>query len=290
MAAALSAGFGCNMLPDTVTAALKQIAPEDVPNIVYLQGLSCSGCSISLLQATNPSAVELITEYSKLSFHADLSATSGKQALELIEQYLSGQAGEYFLALEGAVPAGMPSACKIGHSTFGDYIKQGAKTANGIIAVGTCAAFGGIPAAENNQTGAVSVVDYLEQNRLSPLLISIPGCPVHPDWLLHTITHLVKVGVPKLNEHKAPTMFFGENLHANCPKYHYFQEEIFATRLGEEGCLFKLGCLGPTTNADCPTRGWNGNHVWCINANAPCIGCASPEFALKKDFPFYRIT
>ncbi len=290
MAAALAAGFGYSTLPEPVMAALKQVAPKDLPKIIYLQGLSCTGCSISLLQAESPSPAALITEHSQLSFHADLSATSGKQALDLIERYISGQAGEYFLALEGAVPEAMPKACYIGHQSFGEYILRGAKTASGIIAVGTCAAFGGIPAAEGNLTGAVSVVDYLEHNHLSPLLITVPGCPVHPDWLWHTVLHLVRVGAPELNEHHSPKLFFGKNLHENCPRYHYFQEEIFATNLGERGCLFKLGCLGPETHADCPTRWWNDGQTWCIDVNAPCIGCASPTFALKRDFPFYRIS
>ncbi len=290
MAAALGASFGFEGVPDTVMAALKKVAPRDIPKIIYLQGLSCTGCSISLLQATNPSPLSLITDYSKLAFHADLSAISGKQAITLIDEYINGNAGEYFLALEGAVPEMVPSACKIGHQYFSDYIKKGAKTASGIITVGSCASFGGIPAAEGNQTGAVSVPTFLEKNNLAPLLVTIPGCSVHPDWLWHTITHLVKVGVPELNGHSSPKLFFGTNLHASCPRYHYFQEEIFAKKFGENGCLFKLGCLGPETFADCPTRWWNGGQTWCVDTNAPCIGCASPNFAHKKDFPFYRVT
>ncbi len=290
MAAALGTAFGFNGVSKTVVAALNKIERADIPKIIYLQGLSCTGCSISLLQATSPSPLALITDYSQLAFHADLSATSGKQASKMIDDYISGNAGEYFLALEGAVPEKMPDACKIGHHFYGDYVKEGAKTAAGIIAVGSCASFGGIPAAEGNQTGAVSVPSYLKNNNLSPLLITIPGCPVHPDWLWHTITHLVKIGLPELNTHRSPKLFFGTNLHESCPRYHYFQQEIFAQHLGEKGCMFKLGCLGPETFADCPTRWWNGGQTWCVNANAPCIGCASPGFALKKDFPFYRIT
>ncbi|MCP4340463.1 MAG: hydrogenase small subunit [Desulfobulbaceae bacterium] len=290
MAAALGAVFGLQGVPDTVVAALKKITPADIPKIIYLQGLSCTGCSISLLQATSPSPLSLITDYSQLAFHADLSATSGKQAINMIDDYISGNAGEYFLALEGAVPENMPDACKIGHTFYGDYIKKGAKTAAGIITVGSCASFGGIPAAEGNQTGAVSVPTYLKNNNLSPLLITIPGCPVHPDWLWHTITHLVKIGLPELNKYQSPKLFFGKNLHEACPRYHYFQEEIFAKKLGDNGCLFKVGCLGPETFADCPTRWWNGGQTWCIDTNAPCIGCASPNFALNKNFPIYRIS
>lgn len=289
LGAALAAGFGVSGLPDPVAAALKKVAPEDVPKIVYLQGLSCTGCSISLLQSPEPSPLSLITDYSKLAFHADLSAVSGQKALDLIDKYISGEAGPYFLALEGAIPYSMPEACVIGHKSFAQYVEEGAKTMSGAIAVGSCAAFGGIPAAEGNQTGAISVGEFYEKRGLDPLLITIPGCPVHPDWLWHTITHLIKVGMPELNENGSPKMFFGKSLHESCPRYHDFQEQIFAEKLGDKGCLFKLGCLGPETKADCPTRWWNGGKSWCIDANAPCIGCASPGFARRKDFPFYRI-
>lgn len=231
MAAALGAVFGYAGVPAVVVAALKKIDRANVPKIIYLQGLSCTGCSISLLQATSPSPLALITDYSQLAFHADLSATSGKQAGNLIDAYLGGTQGEYFLALEGAVPEKMPDACRIGHRFYNDYIKQGAQTAAGIITIGSCASFGGIPAAEGNQTGAVSVPAYLKNNNLSPLLLTIPGCPVHPDWLWHTITHLLKIGKPELNAYHSPQLFFGKNVHESCSRYHAFQQEIFAKKI-----------------------------------------------------------
>ncbi len=183
LAAALAAGFGINGLPESVNASLKKLSSVDIPKIVYLQGLSCTGCSISLLQSSEPSPLALITDYSKLAFHADLSATTGQQALDLIDSYISGEAGDYFLALEGAVPYDMPEACVIGNKTYAEYIEEATKTMSGAIAVGTCAAFGGIPAAEGNLTGAISIKEFYNKLHINPLLITIPGCPVHPDWL-----------------------------------------------------------------------------------------------------------
>lgn len=288
LAAALGTMFGISVLPDSVQAALRKSTIDSVPKVIYLQGLSCTGCSISLLQTGAPSPLTHITEHSNLSFHADLSAASGRQALELIDAFINGKEGEYFLAIEGSIPVDLPEACMIGPMPFSAYVAEGAKTAAGIIAVGTCATFGGIPSAEGNQTGSVSVPAFLAKQGIRKLLITIPGCPAHPDWVWHTITHLVKIGLPELTEAHSPKIFFGRNLHNSCPRYHYFQEEIFARKLGDPGCLFKLGCLGPITFADCPSRWWNGGTTWCIDTNAPCIGCASPTFALKKDFPFYR--
>jgi hydrogenase small subunit len=289
MAAVLGATFGLGGWPRPVAAALKGLDPASLPKLIYLQGLSCTGCSISLLQATSPEPAALITQYSKLAFHADLSAISGQGATELIEQFIAGEAGEYFLAVEGAIPARLPEACLIGDKPFTRLLEAAAATMSGAIAVGTCASFGGIPAADGNLTGAIGLGEFFRQLSIDKPLITIPGCPPHPDWVWHTVIHLVQVGMPELTG-AAPKLFYGRKVHESCPRYHDFQQEIFARKLGEKGCLFKLGCLGPDTRADCPTRGWNGGPHHCINANAPCIGCASPFFARKKNFPFYRLT
>ncbi|OGQ95329.1 MAG: hydrogenase [Deltaproteobacteria bacterium RIFOXYD12_FULL_57_12] len=288
MAAALAAAFGIDSLPAPVVAALKAIDPATVPKIIYLQGLSCSGCSVSLLQATQPAVLTMLTEYSRLAFHGDLAAASGALAQETINHYIEGKAGEYFLVLEGAIPAAMPEACQIGEHTLADYLVKASTTMNGALAVGSCACYGGIPAAEGNLTGAVGLREFFKSSKIDKLVIDIPGCSVHPDWVWHTIVHLVRSGLPELIKDR-PAQFYSKKVHELCSRYHDFQEEIFAGKLGDSGCLFKLGCLGPDSYADCPTRGWNGTSTFCVEANAPCVGCTSPDFARKKTFPFYRL-
>ncbi len=289
LAATLCTVFGITSIPDPINAALKKIKPQDLPKLIYLQGMSCTGCSISLLQAQSPSPLAMITDYSQLVFHADLSAISGSKALNLLNSYISGEAGEYFLAVEGAIPELMPEACMIGDKTFGQYLENAAKTMSGALAIGACASDGGIPAAEGNLTGAVGLKNYYAKKGIKKLVVNIRGCPVHPDWVWHTIIHLVKIGVPDLIN-DAPALFFSRKVHELCPRYHDFQQEIFAKKIGDKGCLFKLGCLGPDTYADCPTRWWNGGQTWCIDSNAPCIGCASQGFARMKNLPFYRLS
>ncbi|MDD5757949.1 MAG: hydrogenase small subunit [Desulfobulbaceae bacterium] len=289
MAAALGAAFGVTNLPEPVAAALKQIDPQTIPKLLYLQGQSCSGCSISLLQAQSPSPLTLITKYSQLAFHADLSATSGSQAMNLIERYIAGDAGPYILVLEGAIPEKMPSACVIGDKSLASLLESAAQTMAAAVAIGACACDGGIPGAEGNLTGAIGLPEFFSQRKINKSVIQIRGCSVHPDWVWQTVVHLVKIGMPKLNEIGSPKLFFSRTIHETCPRYHDFQQEIFAAKLGDSGCLFQLGCLGPQTKADCSSRWWNGGQTWCINAGAPCIGCASPLFARQKNMPFYRM-
>ena len=169
-----------------------------------------------------------------------------------------------------------------------EYLIEAAHTMSGAIAVGTCASYGGVPAAEGNLTGALSLKEFFAARGIDKLVINIPGCPPHPDWVWHSVVHLVRLGLPEL-VNGSPKLFFDRKVHESCPRYHDFQQEIFAEKLGDKGCLFKLGCLGPDTAADCPTRWWNGGQTWCIDANAPCIGCASPLFARRKSFPLYRL-
>jgi len=289
MAAALAAAYGIQGLPAPVAAALNTLGPEGVPRLIHLQGLACSGCSISLLQADSPSILPLITDYSQLGFHSDLSAVSGKKALDLIDAFLSGKAGEYYLTFEGAIPEAMPEACVIGDNHLTDYLLKAAETMNGALAVGACACDGGIPGAEGNPTGAIGLKQFFRSRGIDKLVVDIRGCSVHPDWVWHTVIRLVKAGLPKL-VNDSPALFFSRKVHEQCPRYHDFQEEIFAKHLSDKGCLFKLGCLGPDTPADCPTRWWNAGRTWCVNNNAPCVGCASPNFARAKSIPFYRIS
>ena len=232
MAATLATAFGLQGLPGPVAAALKKIDPKAVPKLIYLQGLSCTGCSISLLQADSPSPLSLITDYSQLAFHADLSAISGKKSLELIDAYISGKAGDYFLAVEGAIPEKMPEACMIGDKPFATYLTEAAKTMSGALAIGACACDGGIPGSEGNVTGAIGLKEFYALQGIEKPVINIRGCSVHPDWVWHTVIHLVKIGMPELVD--------GAAVYRQSPEQ--FADEI--RQLVKAGAAFVGGCCG----------------------------------------------
>jgi len=269
-----------------VANGLEELATGKVP-LVWLHGLSCSGCSVSFLNTSYPDPAYVLTQYISLDFHSVISAASGDVALKALNQRLS--AGDYALVVEGAVPQGMPAACRVGEETFQDLLLRAAKGATAILALGTCAAFGGIPGAPSNPTGAVSVTSYLKAQQISKPIINVPGCPPHPDWLTGTLVHLLKLGLPELNEEGSPMMFYRDVIHIHCPEFYDYNIGKFAKIFGDEGCLFELGCLGIRTYADCASRRWNSKVNWCVGAGAPCIGCTQSQFALDKNFPFYRI-
>lgn len=258
--------------------------------VVWLQGLSCTGDSISLLNSADPDPADLLTKYISLVLHQTIGAAQGRQFMGALEQ--AAELGDYILVVEGAVPLGMPEACRVGGSTFNDLLLRLIPKARLVLAVGTCAAFGGVPAAEGNPTGAVGVREFMERHNL-PLkgrLLNAPGCPTHPKTIVSLLAYAAAKGYPEVDPVLLiPRTLFGASTHDECPRYHQFERKIFAKYLGDpEGCLFKLGCLGPLTHTQCPQRQWNGGVNWCIRAAAPCIGCTSPDFSRRKDFPFYR--
>ena len=277
-------GLGSTAIPG-LSQALEQLAQKNTP-VLWLQGQSCSGCSVSLLNSEEPGPVSLLTEYMSLLFHQTLSTATGHVAMDVVKKII--KKGDYLLVIEGSMPAGMPEACMMGHEPVTEHVKRASEKAAAIVAVGTCAAFGGIPAAENNPTGAVGVPEFLRQQKIEKPIVSLPGCPVHPDWLVGTLAHILKFGLPPLDNMGRPKMFYSKLIHDRCPRFPEYERENFAKSFSEEGCLFKLGCLGTNTYADCTLRYWNSRINSCIPAGAPCIGCASEEFARKISFPFYR--
>jgi hydrogenase small subunit len=286
MGAGLAAMMGLGPLaaPDFADA-LEKMTADQTP-VLWLQGQSCSGCSVSFLNTQHPDPADVLTRYISLLFHSTISAATGHTAMEIINKTID--AGGFLLVVEGSIPQKMDKACVVGHEALSKQVTRAAKAAKAVVALGTCAAYGGIPAAQNNPTGAVGVPEFLGSQGIKKPVVRLPGCPAHPDWLVGTLAHLLGYGLPPLDTQGRPTAFYGSLIHDTCPRFADYERENFAMAFGEPGCLFKLGCQGPITHADCTTRYWNQGANTCINAGAPCIGCASEHFARSAGYPFYR--
>ncbi len=280
---ATSMGLGLGAVP-ALADTLETLSLGENP-VIWLQGQSCSGCSVSFLNSDEPGPAKLLTEFISLLFHATISTATGELAMDVFHGSVAR--GDYFLVVEGSVPAAMEKACVMGHEPVGRLLVKAAKQARAVIAVGSCASWGGIPAAEGNPTGAESAIGYLQRHGVVKPMIRLPGCPVHPDWVVGTLAHVLGFGMPELDDLGRPKMFFAKTVHDQCPRFADYERERFAKTFGEPGCLFQLGCVGPRAQADCSQRLWNSRTNFCIKAGAPCIGCVSPDFAKFKNFPFY---
>jgi len=257
----------------------KQVKEGNLP-VLWIQGQSCAGCSISTINTVYPDIAEVITETISLEFHPNIMAAAGDLALKVLTDAETNKKGKYVLVVEGSIPVndnGLYSTMgeKDGHHiTVKDWVERLGAHAQAVLNVGTCSAFGGIPAGSPNPTGAQPVSKIIPQ----ATMINIPGCPPHPDWVVGTIAHVLLFGIPELDEQKRPKVFFGSLLHDNCERRGYFDEGKMAQDFGEEGCYFELGCKGPLAHCDVCIRDWNNKINWCVQCGSPCIGCTEPSF------------
>jgi len=273
--------------------------------VIWIQGSGCSGCSVSILNALSPSIfntlIDEIVPGSHISFvfHSTLMAGAGEPAIAAMTRAEKEHKSGYILVIEGSLSVGENGAFAVVGETEGrhlimtDLVARLASQALAVICLGSCSSFGGIPGGEPNPTGIISTEAFLESQGIQTSLINIPGCPPHPDWFLGTVADLIIHGPPEtqeLDELKRPKSFFGKLIHEQCQRRAYFDAGKFAGKLGEEGCLLKLGCKGPYTYGDCPIRQWNSGVNWCIDCGAPCIGCCEPEFPDKFSPIYEKIT
>lgn len=270
--------------------------------VIYLQTAGCSGCAVSLLNAASPTIKNVLIDqivpgvHINLRFHPVIMAAAGDMAIQAMEDTAERKKGEYVFVVDGAVPSDDGAVYgAIGERdgspvTMQQRVIELARDSLAVIALGTCAAFGGISAAAPNPTGARSVKSVLDENGITKPVINIPGCPPHPDWFVGTVASVILKGLPAaddLDDLLRPRAFYGKLIHENCPRRAYFDEGKFAKKFGDEGCLYELGCKGPITYADCPLRRWNSGTNWVIGAGAPCNGCTQPEFP-DQTAPFYE--
>jgi hydrogenase small subunit len=268
---------------------------QEIP-VIWMQAATCSGCSVSVLNSAAPKISDLLLSevipgrHINLRFQATVMAGAGEPALEVLDAIVKEEGGSYLLVVEGSIPTNAGGACgMLGEEPMADRVVALAKSAQAIIALGTCASFGGIFAAAPNPAECVSVAALLEEKGLDVPLINVPGCPPHPDWFVGTVAAL-SLGGPSavtVDELRRPARFFGQLVHENCPRRAYFDEGKFAQHLSDEGCLYELGCKGTLTHADCPLRRWNNGVNWVIGSGAPCNGCTEPEFPDLVS-PFYE--
>lgn len=248
------------------------------PNLVWLQGASCSGCTLSFLNIEQITILDFLTYFTRVLLQPNLSLASGEQVPEILRTAAASDE-PYIFVMEGAIPVALPHACMLADRPLIEWVGELAENAAVTIAAGTCAASGGVPQMEGTLTGAESLGDFLKGKNIKTPLINLPACPLHPEHLVYTLLYYGRHGrLPELDGARRPQRFFSHLVHEGCPRYAAFQALDFARHLGEDGCLLELGCQGPVTYNACHTTGYNGNTNNCIRAGYPCIGCAGELF------------
>ena len=266
-------------------------------------GLGCDGDTVALTAATSPRLEELlrgaVPGMPPLALYNPLLAY--KTGEEFVRHWYDAAAGRldpFMLVLEGSVPneringeghwAGFGVDAETGQPiTTCSWIDRLAPRAAVVMAVGTCAAYGGIPAMKNNVTGAMGLRDYLGAGFVSRLgipIVNLPGCPVQPDNVTETLMYLVLriAGMTPdidLDDQGRPRWLFERTVHEGCNRAGLAELGDFADRPGDgQGCLVKIGCRGPVVKCNVPVRGWVGGVGGCPNVGGICMACTSPGF------------
>ncbi len=279
-------------LPDTAAQAIAAaVESEQRPILIWLEFQDCAGNTESFLRASHPTVADLILDSISLNYHETLMAAAGSQAEQALTQTVHDNAGKYIALVEGSIPSGADGAyCTIGGKSALQIARDVCGSAAATIAVGTCAAFGGIPAARPNPTGAMSVADAVPGIKN---LINMSACPANAENITALIVYYLTLKRwPPLDRYRRPLFAYGKTIHDNCERRAHFDAAQYVEAWGDEAhrhgqCLYKMGCKGPATSQNCPVVKWNEGTNWPIGCGHPCIGCAEPNF-WDTMTPFYQ--
>ena len=267
----------------------ENVAKGRKPSVIWLHFQECTGCTESLLRTSHPDLGSLILDLISVDYHETLAAAAGYQVEAALEAAAHENKGKYVLVVEGAIPekdAGI--YCRVGGKTAIETVKKYAADAAAVIAIGSCASWGGVPSASPNPTGAVGVGKILGKT-----VLTLPGCPANPYNLLGTVLQFATFGtLPKLDEKGRPEFAYKRVIHDDCPRRAHFDNGRFAKAFGDEGhrqgwCLYQLGCKGPQTHANCSLLDFcEVPGAWPIGIGHPCIGCT--EEGIVFNVPIYK--
>jgi hydrogenase small subunit len=255
------------------------------PSVIWLHFQDCTGCTETLLRTSAPDAAHLILDVISLDYHETLMAASGAQAEAAMRQAVNDNAGKFVLVVEGAIPTKDNGVyMQLGGRPAMQVVKDMAAKAAAVIAIGSCASWGGVPSSDPNPTGAVGVDSIITGKPI----VNLPGCPPNPYNLLAVVLEYVTMSrLPQLDELGRPKFAYERVIHDNCPRRAHFDAGRFALAYGDAGhraglCLYKLGCKGPVTHAACSTRHFNETPgAWPIGIGAPCLGCTEKSVVWK---------
>ncbi|HEX3928088.1 MAG TPA: hypothetical protein VHW65_08815 [Gemmatimonadales bacterium] len=299
----------------TTSRPQRLVDPPGVKEVAILwtsEGLSCDGDTVSITASSQPSLEDIITGaipgipkvhlYNKV-----LSPTLGGD--EFMKPFFDAKEGRlgmpFIFVVEGSIPnQGLLSDGGYWTSMGNDpatgdpipvnkWIDWLAPKSWATVAIGTCAAYGGIHAMAGNPTGAMGLADYLGPNFKTAAglpVVNVPGCPVQPENFMETLLWCLYMAAGRaplipLDKMLRPQWIFGKTVHEGCDRAGYYEQGDFAHDYNSPKCLVKVGCWGPVVNCNVPKRGWMNGIGGCPNVGGICIGCTMPGFP-DKFMPF----
>ena len=300
------------------TNGYSSLLPNHIEEVhaFWIAGGSCDGCSIAAVGASSPSVEDLLRGVlpgmpKVVLHHPVLAVTAGEEFIHPFRLAAKGELDAPFVVIcEGSImderiaasTGGYWSGLGADEDENGDpqpipsssWVSRMSEHAAAVIAVGTCATWGGVPAAAGNPTDAEGVMDFLGEDYRSALglpVVNLPGCAPQGDNITETIAAVLLFlhglgPLPEFDELGRPSWLFGETVHRGCTRAGFYEEGKFAEEYGDKECLVEVGCWGPVVQCNINKRGALNGQGGCMNIGAPCIGCTMPGFP-DSFAPFY---
>lgn len=281
--------------PELAHAAPAQLQAEKLadklgaitkPNVVWLQLQECTGCMESTLRSGGTTVEEVVLNLLSVNYNELVMAAAGEAAEKALEET---NAREHILVVNGSIPTKDGGIyCTIGGKSAEQVLRESAKNATMILAVGACAVYGSVQAAKPNPTGAVGVDEIIKDKQV----INVSGCPPIGEVITASLTYILTHGkAPEVDSEGRPLFAYGQRIHDSCPRRPHFDAGQFVRTFDDAGaregwCLYDVGCKGPSTFSPCPIVQWNLKSGWPIGAGHPCIGCTERDF-YDRFTPFY---
>jgi hydrogenase small subunit len=265
------------------------------PSVIWLSAQECTGCVETLLRTGHPTLDTLLFDLISLDYSETLNVGAGHQAEAYREKAIAENKGKFILVVDGSIPVKDGGVyCMVAGKPVLQILNETAPLAAAVIALGSCAAWGGVPSADPNPTGATPVHEILKGKNIP--VVNIPGCPPNPYNFLSTVIHFMTFGkLPALDGKGRPKFAYDRLIHENCERRPHFDAGRFAEEFGDDNhrlgyCLYKLGCKGPETYNNCSTLPFNDTPgCWPVATGSPCFGCSeekvgfhSPLFSKAK--------
>jgi hydrogenase small subunit len=238
--------------PSAVSQVAEALATARRPSVIWMSFQECTGCTESLTRSHAPTVESLIFDAISLDYHHTLQAAAGHGAEAAREAAMEENKGEYIVVVDGSIPNGNNGYSTIAGISNHDMLIEAAADCFAIVAVGTCASFGGLPQANPNPTGAVSVSDIIKDKPI----INVSGCPPIPVVITGVLAHFLTFGtIPELDALGRPAAFFGQNIHDRCYRRPFYSTNAASSpRRSTMRALARAGaCTSLAARAQQPT-------------------------------------
>lgn len=271
-------------------------------NVLWLQGASCGGCTMAVLESGQSGWFDELKAFGiNLIWHPSVSEATGQEVIDILAQVQAGAIPLHALILEGSVLKGPNNSGRFnmlagtGRSIY-HWVSELSAVAEYVVSVGSCAAYGGVPAAGINPTDATGLqfdgadaggaLGAAFRSRRGLPVINIAGCAPHPGWIMETLIALAggDIAAGDLDGFGRPTFIANHLAHHGCSRNEFYEFKASAEKLSERGCMMEhLGCKATQAVGDCNQRSWNGGGS-CTKGGYACISCTSPGFENARDF------